>query len=204
MAKKKKKVVKNKISAKGERIKVFIRAFLENGGNATRAYMVAFPNATYNTARTESSKLLAKPNIIEKLQSEYELLWKQKDLDFEKSKVYKSVQLLGKSNIADIVNIEDGTLTVRDMDEIPPEALETIQSIKFTKKLNKMGGIDENLEVKMHPKLQALELLCRIQKMINDKLEGDFEIIVKPAVRPTDIPDEAKAALKEKENDDNN
>ena len=31
--------------------------------NGTRAYQVAYPDAGYDTARTESSRLLAKPNI---------------------------------------------------------------------------------------------------------------------------------------------
>lgn len=31
--------------------------------NGTRAYQVAYPNVKYSTARTEASKLLAKPNI---------------------------------------------------------------------------------------------------------------------------------------------
>lgn len=31
--------------------------------NATQSYLKAYPNATYNTARTEGCKLLAEPNI---------------------------------------------------------------------------------------------------------------------------------------------
>ena len=31
--------------------------------NATQSYLKAYPEATYNTARTEGSKLLAEPNI---------------------------------------------------------------------------------------------------------------------------------------------
>ena len=33
------------------------------GLNATQSYLKAYPEATYNTARTEGSKLLANPNI---------------------------------------------------------------------------------------------------------------------------------------------
>ena len=31
--------------------------------NATQSYLIAYPEVTYNTARTEGSKLLAEPNI---------------------------------------------------------------------------------------------------------------------------------------------
>lgn len=40
----------------------FIRYYLDNGFNATRAYMKAY-NSAYDTARTEASKLLANPSI---------------------------------------------------------------------------------------------------------------------------------------------
>lgn len=36
-------------------------------GNATRSYLKANPNVSYDTARTEGSKLLAKPEIQEKI-----------------------------------------------------------------------------------------------------------------------------------------
>ena len=41
----------------------FALAFLENGFNATRAYLVAHPKATYKTARMEGSRTLARPCI---------------------------------------------------------------------------------------------------------------------------------------------
>ena len=60
------------------------------------------------------------------------------------------------------------------MSEIPPEAIHAIQSIKFVKKESTRrdeGGdeietIDEHLEVKMNPKLKALEMRAKIQKLM--------------------------------------
>ena len=43
----------------------FIETYLENGHNATRAYLAAYPAATYETAGVEGSKLLEKPKVKE-------------------------------------------------------------------------------------------------------------------------------------------
>lgn len=43
----------------------FIDAYIDNGGNGTRAYLSAYPGVVVTTARTEAAKLLAKPCISE-------------------------------------------------------------------------------------------------------------------------------------------
>lgn len=48
--------------------RTFPKAYIEQGLNATRAYMQIKKNATYHTARVEGSRLLAKPAVQKKLQ----------------------------------------------------------------------------------------------------------------------------------------
>lgn len=43
--------------------RIFVLAFILNGGNATRAYMEAYPRASYSTAKTEGPRILSKPEI---------------------------------------------------------------------------------------------------------------------------------------------
>jgi len=45
----------------------FCKHYIENKGNATKAYMKAFGTKNYNTAKVESSKILTKPNITRKI-----------------------------------------------------------------------------------------------------------------------------------------
>ena len=45
----------------------FVLEYLSNGFNATQAYQTTYLEATYATARTEASKLLAKHNIQDQI-----------------------------------------------------------------------------------------------------------------------------------------
>lgn len=53
--------------------RIFVLAYVVNGGNATRAYMEAYPRAGYRTAQVEGSRILAKPEIQRALIDRVEL-----------------------------------------------------------------------------------------------------------------------------------
>lgn len=58
-----------------ENHRAFVQYYLSNGFNATKAYMKAYPEAGYDTARTGGSDLLAKPDIqaeVERVRNEFE------------------------------------------------------------------------------------------------------------------------------------
>jgi phage terminase small subunit len=55
----------------------FCLAYLENGFNATQAYLIAHPNAGGATARTEGARTLAKPDIREYLSDKLEAAWER-------------------------------------------------------------------------------------------------------------------------------
>jgi len=70
------------------------------------------------------------------------------------------------------------------MDEIPPEAIHAIKSIKRTEKTNQ-HGTDITLEVTLHDKLGALKLRAQMQGLLEDENNNaTVEIIVKNAERP--------------------
>lgn len=46
----------------------FLSIYINNGFNATAAYLLASPGVQYDTARTEGSKLLAKPHVQHELE----------------------------------------------------------------------------------------------------------------------------------------
>lgn len=53
----------------------FCKHYIENKGNATRAYMKAFTTRKYDTSKVEASKLLTKPNISGKIAELMEEGW---------------------------------------------------------------------------------------------------------------------------------
>jgi hypothetical protein len=52
--------------------------------NATQAYLLSNPDVTHNTARTEGSRLLAKPDIMEEVNKQKEILANKYDISKEK------------------------------------------------------------------------------------------------------------------------
>jgi phage terminase small subunit len=46
----------------------FLSIYMQNGFNATGAYVLAKPNVSYDAARTEASKLIQKPHIQKELE----------------------------------------------------------------------------------------------------------------------------------------
>jgi len=50
----------------------FISVYIKNGGNATEAYLAAYPEASRETARRNGSRLLTHADIIEEIKSRYD------------------------------------------------------------------------------------------------------------------------------------
>jgi phage terminase small subunit len=175
---------KGKSPSKTERLhRLFAKEYVINFSNGMVAYKKVYPKVKDSTAKVQASKLLTKPNVQTWIKEEYERIWKDKDTELERSKTYSMIHALGESEISEVVDLETGTLKVKDFSEIPLKARQAIQSIKFKTKTNQYGT-DEELEVKMHSKQAALELRAKIQQMIQEKVEMTGEIVIKPAEKP--------------------
>ena len=72
--------------------RIFCQEYVQNFGNAVQAYQKAYPKARYNTARSQASIFLAKPNILGGINFILSKLWKLKDEEFSKSKVFLLIQ----------------------------------------------------------------------------------------------------------------
>lgn len=186
---------KNKESEKDElslKHQEFVKEYIIQHGNAKRAYMAVYTTAKETTAEVNSCTLLRNTKIKQAIEAEYKKIWKEKDTEIEQSKTYQMIHSIGNSNIADVVDLESGTLKVKDLKDIPASAQQAIHSIEMTEKSSQYG-IDRNIKVKLYNKLPALELRAKIQKMITDNgFDGD--IIIIPAIRP-----DKKKKKKEKE-----
>ncbi len=119
--------------------KAFCQEYLLNGNNATKAYMSAYPDCSYDSARGSATDLLANPNIKAYLDARLEQVDKSNLLSIEqillkiqgvaedeKTKVaerLKSYDLLLKAQGA---YKQDLTITNKSADPVDPELIKAI------------------------------------------------------------------------------
>jgi phage terminase small subunit len=139
--------------------------------NATRAYRHVFPNCTYGTARAESCKLLAKPSVkaeVEVAEREY-----LKSVNISAKKVLRELASLAFHDPSQVYEEgPDGAPAPRRWGSLSPADRRIIQSIKI-KRRTVLGGdgqtwVTEEIDYKLHPKLDALDKLCKHLGLTND------------------------------------
>lgn len=130
---------------------LFIDEYLNNGFNATKAYITAgYSKNSNNYARQCACQLLAKPYIRDEVDNRIKaILEDKKELT---ARWIEEVKLLAFSNI-------------HEAQEKP----RTIQEYLPTK---------DGLKIKLHSKSQALQLLGRYLAILTDKQESKEEITI--------------------------
>ena len=73
---------------------------------------------------------------------------------FGKEEVIACLSAIVRADVCDMIEIRDGTASVRDIGEVPPECRCAVASIK-----NGTGG--KGAEVVFYDKLKALDMLCK-------------------------------------------
>lgn len=142
----------------------FIAEFVANR-NATQAYLRAFPEATYATARTESSRLLANPDILQEVNAAARS--HAKACRISARRVLRELARIAFADMADVFQEDPSTgLPVpREWSTVPPSAKRAIRSVKVKKRVirNDEHFLEEILEVeyKFNDKLKALDQLAR-------------------------------------------
>jgi len=162
----------------------FVVNYIANFGNGAKTWQIVHPECTnYNSACTSSSRLLRNVKVKAAIDERYSQLWKEKDSETEKSITYQLIKGLGSVDLSDIVDITTGDLIVNDLKALPPEARAAIQEIEHTEVETKFG-VNKKYRIKLAPKLQALEMRAKIQKILDTKSEISFDVTVIPAKRP--------------------
>jgi phage terminase small subunit len=145
----------------------FLEEYIAFDGNATQAYLKAFPEHTYGTARTNSSKLLATANIQAELEAAREGYCRA--VRVSNLKVLRELASLAFADIGEAFDPDPaGGLDVpRPLSRIKPAVRKAMQVVKVKRRKVKQKGSDEVLEeveeveYKFHSKLEALEKLCK-------------------------------------------
>jgi phage terminase small subunit len=120
--------------------------------NATQAAIRA--GYSEKTARAQGSALLTNPNVASAVESRNAK--RSEKLGITAERVLKEIELLAFSDVADVVDNESGTLTIKNLRDIEPGARRTIESVQESPT---EFGIKRS--VKLHSKVAALTLLVK-------------------------------------------
>jgi hypothetical protein len=166
----------------------FVHEYVRCGGKASTAYRSVYPNVKNSTSEVNSCKLLRNTKIKEAISEEYCKIWKEKDTESFKGSLVAQLNAIRNATIDSMVNIEDGVLTVKDIADIPPEALLAISGIDYSES-NTEAGQSKRVSLKLRDSLKAIEMIAKIIKIIDPKADTQqVEIIIKPPVRPDKVP----------------
>lgn len=152
-----------------ERHEAFIQEYLLHY-NGTRAYLKYYPTASYDTARSNSSRLLANANIkarIEELRQDLE-----KAAGISKLKVLREFMAIGFSSFK---HFQKDWLTKKEFEELSDEELACISEIR-----TETVQIDEHVskevvKFKLYDKQRALENISKLLGY-NEKEESSSDL----------------------------
>jgi hypothetical protein len=156
--------------------------------NGTRAYLETYPGVSQAAAEANSSRLLRNDKVRTAINEELSKIWVDKDGDTARSNTYAMIRAVAMSNIFDVLNIEDGKITVKSLDEIPEFVKHAVMSMDCIERVTE-HGVERRISVRMHPKIAALELCAKIQGMFNSNEPKPVEIVIKKAIRPDRKPE---------------
>ena len=170
-----------------DRMKKFVDEYLVDF-NATQAAIRA--GYSTDTANEQGSQLLARPDIRE-LVAEGQKEIMERTQTFQDDAV-DELKVVGFSNLADFLTVKDGGIVEqKPFNELTKEQTKCIKKIKQTVRSSHSadGTILHQtavIEIELHDKLKALELLGRHLGMFNDtlRLEGALPLTISFEVAP--------------------
>lgn len=139
----------------------FVDEYILNGGNGKRAALVA--GCSPASAESQASVWLKNRKVSQAIERERNRLAARADV--KKETVVEHCRRIAFANLGDVLDWDGETLTVKSFDDIPEDIHPAIESIKQTERT--FGDSDapmivKTLEVKLIPKIPAIQELNRI------------------------------------------
>lgn len=142
--------------------------------NATRAYQVVYPNATYETARVEATRFLAKPSISSAIQAR---------IDANAMSANEVLQRLadhGRGTLQDFVKVDEDGWDIDLHKAQQLEKLHLLKKISRTEKTITTKGVENTTVttvIELHDVQNALNLLGKNLGIFSDsvKLVNELE-----------------------------
>jgi hypothetical protein len=150
--------------------KKFVACYIEQDfRNATEAYRKAYPNASYDAARAEAAKLLAKPSIQEYLSSVIADTLRREKIPLEK-RIFDYWMRRAFYDVTEIIGL-DGRLKLSD-EELREKGLAACIDSVNIKKTDSEGNTV--ITYKFADKDRAAEMLQKYIGMVHEKVDIDF------------------------------
>jgi phage terminase small subunit len=147
----------------------FVNEYLKLN-NATKAYMNVYPSSGYDAARSSSADLLAKANIKAYVNEHYKKQWEDKETEI--GRTFNNLVKIANSDINDVVEVEDGKMKIKNLDEIDSYI---IQEIKQTV-TNTKDGENKNTSIKVYDKVKAIDGMLKVLGMIKEKADININL----------------------------
>jgi len=146
--------------------------------NATQAAIRA--KYSKKTANEQASRLLAKVSIQKAIQREKKK--REKRTEITQDKVLKELGLIGFSDPADVLEIEEGGLIIaKKFDDMPKDKRRVLKGVKEDRVIRetpdgKQMVVHDKIRYEFWDKIKALELLGRHLAMFTDNVKHSGEI----------------------------
>jgi hypothetical protein len=158
---------------------MFVKEYIVNGCNATKAYKKVFPKATYASALTAGPRMFGNVRIKTAIEAELCKHWQEKDLESAKGNLVRRLKVIADAMLDDVIDVKDNTLIVKDMSDIPSEIIYALGGIDYSEN-NTETGSSKRISVKLCDKLKAIEMMAKIIKILDPKSDiQQVEIILK-------------------------
>lgn len=132
--------------------------------NGSRAYRSCFPTKSAETAKVNASKLLTKSNVcreIAAIKGEH-----LRATEITARRVLRELAAIAFQDPGDLYEADaTGSPVLRKWNHLPPHVRRSIQSVRIKRRKvigsDGQSGLIEEIDIRMHSKLDALDKLCR-------------------------------------------
>lgn len=123
--------------------------------NQTKAYQRAYPDASYETALVNASKLLTNTNIQDRIKQLQEKT--QKKAEITRDMLIDELKTLAFSDITTFV---DENWSLKNNKDLTIEQRKALSAIEINEQTGEFGS-KKTIKFKLHPKLDAIEKLAK-------------------------------------------
>jgi phage terminase small subunit len=144
----------------------FALAYLANGGNATRAYLLAHPGVTYGTACVEGHRTLSRPNVRAYIAKQRHSKWKA--LHMSGDEALMRVALDARADLRGLFNDKGKMLEPHLW---PDDLANSIEAVSIKE--------DGTIAVKLASKAAARRIVLEQTGKLRSKLEDTMSALAK-------------------------
>lgn len=144
----------------------FAEAYVRNGQNGTRAAIEA--GYSEASAANQAHRMMRNDEVRKAIDAG--LAARRDSAEMLRAKIEAELVAIGMSDLRDIATWGDETLTLIASADISDEAAKALREVVATTTSTEHGTTNR-LHVKQHDKLKALQLLAKMNGLVQDKVE---------------------------------